>query len=165
VRLMTQEELNSTETQNPISDLLQSVMDSICQMIPVPASVQPLQILEETVVQNDIGVLVGITGDFYGRMVIQGEGETFGKIGESMYGMLLEGDILLSFVGEMANMVAGNTATLISNKGRKIDITPPTVMVGKLQLHGFEQGISVPVDFEKIGRLNIILMIQNQGAA
>ncbi|TFE25847.1 chemotaxis protein CheX [Cohnella luojiensis] len=143
--------------------MLHSVMESVRQVIPIPAVVQSPNVLEDTVIQRDIEVFVGFTGHAYGRIVIQGECKTFSKLGEFMYGMPLEGDILHSFVGELANMVAGNTSILISNKGITIDITPPTVMVEKLHLHGYERGISVPVQFENVGEINIILLLQNQG--
>jgi CheY-specific phosphatase CheX len=53
----------------------------------------------------------------------------------------------------------------MSQKGCQIDITPPTVMVGHLQLYGFEQGVSVPVDIQNVGAMNIIFLLQNKGEA
>jgi chemotaxis protein CheX len=157
------EEPYTVELQETVTELLHSVMDSVRQVIPVSAVVQSATFLKDSVVQNEIGVLVGFTGDLYGRILMQGDAKTFSSLGETMYGMPLEGDILHSFIGELANMIAGNTSTILYDKARMIDITPPTVMVGKLQLYGFESGISVPVEFEKIGNLNIILMLQNEG--
>jgi chemotaxis protein CheX len=149
------------KTLESAADLvMDSVIDSVRQVIPIPANVQSRRVFKDSIVQSDIGVLVGFTGDVYGRIVIQGECDTFGKIGQSMFGMPLEGELLHSFVGELANMVAGNTSTIISGKGRTIDITPPTVMVGKLHLYGFEQGIAVPIILDDLGEINIILLMQ-----
>jgi chemotaxis protein CheX len=165
VRLTTQAEWHSLETKDKVNDLLQSVADSVSQVIPLPISFRPSYVLDDKVIQNEVGVLVGFTGDIYGRIVFQGDVAVFGKLGESMYGMPLEGEILHSFIGELANMIAGNTCTVMSNKGLKIDITPPTVMIGKLQLYGFEQGIAMPMELGPVGEVNMILMIQNKGAA
>jgi chemotaxis protein CheX len=81
-----------------------------------------------------------------------------------MFGMPLEGEMLHSFVGEISNMIAGHTCTFISKKGHTIDITPPTVMVGQLQLYGFGHGISVPFNITGVGEINIILL-QNKEVA
>jgi chemotaxis protein CheX len=141
--------------------LLTSIIESVSQIIPVPTTNQPSNGFKESVIQSEMGVLVGITGDIYGRILIDGESDIFSRLGESMFGMPLEGEMLHSFVGEFANMIAGNTSTLIDQKGFKIDITPPTVMVGQLQLYGFEQGISVVLDITNVGQINLILLLQN----
>lgn len=164
MRLLAHTDWNP-ESQEKVTGLIDGIMDSIRQVIPVPATFGHAAVLEGAAVQSEIGVLVGFTGDSYGRIVIQGSGEAFGGLGGAMFGMPLEGELLHSFIGELANMIAGNTSTQLFNKGRKIDITPPTVMVGKLQIYGFEQGITLPVALADIGELSIVLTIQTQGAA
>lgn len=153
------------EVYEGVKELLNSTIESVNQVIAIPSDIQPPIVIEQSDIQIEIGVLVSITGDIYGRMVIKGDCQTFSKLGESMFGMPLEGEMLHSFVGEIANMIAGNTSTFIYQKGRKIDITPPTVMVGQLQLFGFEYGISVPLTITNVGQINIILLLQNQGVA
>jgi chemotaxis protein CheX len=150
---------------NGLTDLLNSTIESLNKVIVVPTEIHPAKVLKQSITQREIGVLVGITGDLSGRIVIEGDYQTFGKLGEFMFGMPLEGEMLHSFVGEIANMIAGNTSTVMSQKGCQIDITPPTVMVGHLQLYGFEQGVSVPVDIENVGAMNIIFLLQNKGEA
>ncbi|MBP1154512.1 MULTISPECIES: chemotaxis protein CheX [unclassified Paenibacillus] len=146
------------QTNEGIRELLQSIVESVGQVIPIPIEIQAPIVFEKTVTQSEMGVLIGITGEVYGRMVIEGDSQTFSKLGESMFGMPVEGEILHSFVGELANMIAGNTSTFIYKKGCKMDITPPTVMVGHLQLFGFEQGISFHVNIPNVGEINIILL-------
>jgi chemotaxis protein CheX len=150
-------------TTEGVTGLLSSVIESFRQVIPIQSFAQSPNVFKDSVVQSDIGVLVGFTGDIYGRIVIQGESTTFSKLSVSMYGMQLEDEILHSFVGELANMIAGNTSTLISQGGMKIDITPPTVMVGALRLYGFERGISVPLIIDNVGEINVIILLQKQG--
>ncbi|RCX14440.1 chemotaxis protein CheX [Fontibacillus phaseoli] len=142
------------------TDLLNSAIESIKHVFSRPMQVEAPHLFEQTLIQSDIGVLVGIVGDMEGRLIIEGEGRIFSNLSQSMYGMPLEGEMLHSFVGEMANMIAGNTSTLLSNRGRHIDITPPTVMVGKLQMYGFSRGIRVTVHLEAIGPVNTILLLQ-----
>jgi chemotaxis protein CheX len=153
------------QSHEGVKDLLDSTIESLCQVIQIPTDIKPPNVYQAGVVQSEIGVLVGITGDVYGRILLEGSSETFIKLGEAMFGMPLEGEMLHSFIGEIANMIAGKTSTIIFEKGRTIDITPPTVMVGKFQLYGFQQGISVAIDISNVGEFNIILLVQNQGVA
>ncbi|WP_410772413.1 chemotaxis protein CheX [Fontibacillus sp. BL9] len=142
------------------TDLLNSAIESIKHIFSCPMQVEAPHLFEQNLIQSDIGVLVGIVGDLEGRLIIEGEGRIFSNLSQNMYGMPLEGEMLHSFVGEMANMIAGNTSTLLSNRGRHIDITPPTVMVGQLRMYGFSRGIRVTVHLEAIGPVNTILLLQ-----
>ncbi|SEG64539.1 chemotaxis protein CheX [Paenibacillus sp. UNC499MF] len=153
--------------QNPngVKDLLNSTIASMSQVFPISIDTKPPSMLQNAVIQGEIGVLIGIVGDVEGRLVIEGDIETFGKLGQSMFGMPLEGEMLHSFVGEMANMIAGNTSAIIYQKGHKIDITPPTVMVGQMQLYGFEKGISIAVSLAEVGTIHMILLLQKTEAA
>jgi chemotaxis protein CheX len=146
-----------------VKDLINSTIESLGQIIQIPTDIRSPQEFVQGVVQSEIGVLVGITGDVYGRILLEGSSETFSKLGETMFGMPLEGEMLHSFVGEIANMIAGKASTIIFEKGHTIDITPPTVMVGKLQLYGFVQGISVAADISNVGEINIIFLLQDKG--
>ena len=51
-------------------------------------------------------MLIGITGDVKGLLVLEGNEIVFGGIGEAMFGMPLEGEMLGSFSGELGNMIA-----------------------------------------------------------
>lgn len=77
-----------------------------------------------------------------------------------MFGMPIQGGMLESFAGELGNMIAGNLATNIAGQGTEMDITPPTVLVGKAKLYGFEKALSLPIGFPEIGELRIILMME-----
>lgn len=148
-----------------VKDLLNSTIESVNQVISIATEIQPPKAFNQSVFQSEMGVLVGITGDVSGRIVLEGDLLTFSKLGESMFGMLLEGEMLLSCVGEIANMIAGKTSTIIYQKGHSIDITPPTILVGQMHMYGFEKGISVNLEISNVGGLNIILLLQKQGAA
>jgi chemotaxis protein CheX len=95
-----------------------------------------------------------------GRIIIDGEEPAFSKIGEGMFGMALEGEMLESFAGELGNMIAGNLSIYISGQGLQMDITPPTVLVGETKLYGFEKAYSLPVKVAGAGELMIVLMLE-----
>ena len=144
--------------------LLDSAIEAVDQIIMQTKQLSvPVQV-EQGLRQNGMGVLIGITGDVQGRFIFEGSKETFGVLGEAMFGMPLEGEMLHSFVGELANMIAGTTSTLLSGKGNHVDITPPTVMVGQMDIYGFETGLKVSVQLEQAGDLDIILLLQKRGS-
>ncbi|WP_276352360.1 chemotaxis protein CheX [Cohnella caldifontis] len=145
--------------------LIDSLVASIRQVVPQTVTPGEAHPVEDAVALNDIGVMVGITGDFHGQVVLQGGDAAFGQLGASMFGMPLDGEMLHSFVGELGNMVAGNAATLVAGIGKRIDITPPAVMRGQLQLYGFEQGFRIPLTLDPGGELNLIVKINDQGVA
>ncbi|CAI6074876.1 chemotaxis protein CheX [Cohnella sp. JJ-181] len=150
----------STDNE-PSDELLQDILSAMRQIVPLPLSVAPPQ--GEPEWQEEWGVLIGITGDIYGRIVLLGEGEAFGKLGESMFGMRLEGEMLQSFVGELANMIAGQAATLFYGRGRRIDITPPTVMSGKMQIYGLTNAAKAALVFEGAGELCLYISKDSEG--
>lgn len=141
------------------TDLLNSTIESMQHVFACPMQAGAPLLFSQTLIQSDVGVLVGIIGDVEGRLIIEGESRVFTHLSQSMYGMPLEGEMLHSFVGEMANMIAGNTSTLLAGRGRRIDITPPTVMVGQMQMYGFSRGIKIPVELEAVGSVNTILLL------
>jgi chemotaxis protein CheX len=148
-----------------VRELLECTIDSVKQVMQIPVTIDVPYLYKETALQTGMCVLVGFTGEIAGRMLIDGGNESFGRLGENMYGMALEGEMLHSFVGEIANMVAGNICTLISEKGRKVDITPPTITVEEMKLLGFEKVIFVPLAIENVGEMNIILLLQQEKVA
>ncbi|MFD2330196.1 chemotaxis protein CheX [Cohnella sp. GCM10020058] len=143
-------------------ELLQDILQALRQVVPLPLSVTGPR-SEKDEWQDEWGVLIGVTGDMYGRVVILGEGDVFGRLGESMFGMLLEGDMLHSFVGELANMVTGQAATLVSGRGYRIDITPPTVITGKMHIYGLRNVVRMSVAFERAGELQFIISRDAEG--
>lgn len=107
----------------------------------------------------NFGVLIGITGDVKGKLVLSGDLDVFQGIGEMMYGMALEGDMLTSFSGELGNMLAGRIATTISDKGINIDITSPTIIQGDTHLTGHKQALKLTVTYEALGDIDVFLLI------
>ncbi|WP_256759382.1 chemotaxis protein CheX [Cohnella sp. WQ 127256] len=148
-------------SEEGVKDLLNSIIESVNQILSMELEIQSPKVFNLAVIQSEMAVLIGITGDVSGRIVLQGDSETFSKLGTKMFGMPLEGEMLHSCIGEIANMLAGKTSSIVYNKGYKVDITPPTIMVGQMQMYGFERGLSVTVRIEALGDINIILLLQN----
>ncbi|BCJ87195.1 chemotaxis protein CheX [Effusibacillus dendaii] len=149
-------------TNQHITEVLNGTLQAVTNVIPVPVTANRPTLVTAPIMQPEMGVLIGITGNVRGRLIIEGTADVFGQIGEKMYGMALEGAMLESFTGELGNMIAGNLSTNVSQKGIDIDITPPTVMVGQTKLFGFSQALQIPVTVEGVGDCQVILMLEEQ---
>lgn len=141
-----------------IKELMNGSIESIKHVIPIEHKIKNLRRFEETL-QLQIGVLIGITGDVKGQLVITSEAPVFSNIGETMFGMPLEGEMLSSFSGELGNMIAGSLSANVMEKGIHTDITPPTILQGDTTLTGYKHAFQVSFEFNNTGELDIYLLI------
>lgn len=119
-------------TEYPYDLIITSTFESIKTMIPGTF----LYELENSR-PSMAAVQVGIIGEVKGSLLIEGNEDVFKDFGLKLYGMALEGEMLSSFIGEFANMVAGQMATNLSSKGMKLDITPPKLLTNTLEFNLF----------------------------
>lgn len=146
-----------------VTSILNGTIEAVKGVIPLALDINKPSLFTEPLQNTDIGVLIGMTGDVRGRIVIESDEKTIGSIGEAMFGMPLEGEMLHSFTGELGNMIAGNLSTQVSQKGVDMDITPPTVFVGNTKMYGFDRAFRVPVQVkDNGGEIQLILMIEQQ---
>lgn len=150
--------ISTQERSKAATILLNGTFSSLETVVPLKQTRMKPQLLEKDF-RIQYGVLIGITGDVRGKMILSGNPQTFSKIGEVMYGMPLEGDMLISFSGELGNMVAGGLSTKVVENGININITSPTMMQGDTTLYGFKQGINVMSSLDSAGDLGICLLL------
>ncbi|MBP1931486.1 chemotaxis protein CheX [Ammoniphilus resinae] len=143
---------------NTVTHLLNGTVSSLQKTIPLNLDIEKPRLLE-TPLKMIFGVLVGITGDFKGKLVLSGEPGVFSIIGEAMFGMPLDGDMLPSFSGELGNMIAGRLSTSIYEDGIKTDITSPTIMQGDTTISGFKSAVHLSASFESAGKMEIHLLL------
>lgn len=83
---------------------------------------------------DEVVLVVGVTGEIKGQVIISTSQDVAKQIASKMMmGMPVDelNDMAKSAISELGNMIMGNTATLIANQGLSVDITPPTLMIGK----------------------------------
>jgi len=85
-------------------------------------------VITQYIHSEELGVLIGLTHDLHGRLIIEGRVPVFQILSEAMYGMKLTGAMLESFVGELGNMIAGNMSTRLAEQGAHVEISPPTLL-------------------------------------
>lgn len=147
-----------------ITSILNGTLQAVGNVIPGPIQPQKPALIKSPITQLEVGVLIGITGDLSGRLILESSRHNFSKIGEAMFGMPVEGEMFDSFVGELGNMIAGNTSMTLAQRGVSIDITPPTVIIGQTKLSGFSQALSVAIFVQNIGEMTLILGIEEMQA-
>lgn len=143
-----------------VTNTLNATIEAVKSVIPLAMTIGKPALMSAPL-DAEMGVLIGITGQIRGRMVLKSQETTFSKLGATMFGMALEGDMLQSFAGELGNMVAGNLSTVLSKNGTQVDITPPTVIVGSTKLYGFEKALRLPIELDGAGEINIVLMLED----
>lgn len=142
-----------------VTGILNGTLNAVRAVVPTCVSIGTPSLVTTPIVQPEMGVLIGITGQVRGRLFVEAKHTAFAAIAEVMFGMKLEGDMLESFVGELGNMIAGNMSTLVSKESIHIDITPPTVLVGNTKLSGYETAIVIPVQLQNEEELRLLLMV------
>lgn len=99
--------MKTAETETVlITAILNDTIQTIKSVIPIHTEIAKPQLIHQAC-HLEFGVLIGFAGDFQSKLVISGKKAIFSSIGEKMYGMMLEGDMLTSFSGELGNMIAG----------------------------------------------------------
>ncbi|MFP4662127.1 MAG: chemotaxis protein CheX [Halanaerobiales bacterium] len=84
--------------------------------------------------QKKIDVIVGMTGDYKGRLLLETSFLTAQIITQTMnYGPLEEEGELYMYMGEFVNMLAGRAITYINNlnQDRIVRLTPPAIFAGE----------------------------------
>ncbi|PKM53377.1 MAG: chemotaxis protein CheX [Firmicutes bacterium HGW-Firmicutes-5] len=124
--------------------------------------------LTKTVFEGDkFVILVGITGQLTGQVILSMSNETACNIASHMMmGMPVTelNDMAASAVSELANMILGNTATIFSTQGIIIDITPPSILVGKDMTITVSDSktICVPLTYESDYALELNIAIKSK---
>lgn len=110
-------------------------------------------------IEVQTGTSIGFVGAINGKLVLSGANETFQRVGEAMFGMVLEGPMLDSFIGELGNMIAGSFSTHLSVNNIVTDISAPSTLNGGLALSGFKIAGWVNSLLESHGALDLYILL------
>lgn len=116
---------------NPFIEASQTVLKQIAN---IDAKLGKVYIKNAPYQSEDVIIMVGLTGKIRGQAIFS-MSKTLGMSIAScmMMGMpVTEFDELSkSAISELANMILGNAATILYNRGINIDITPPSLLMGE----------------------------------
>lgn len=147
----------NVEYINPFINVSVSLMKMICN---ATAKRGQMYIKNATFSPDNVAIIIGIAGEFRGQVFFSMDESTACNIASSMmFGAEVKelDDMAKSAIAELGNMIMGNVSTEFFNNGIKIDITPPTVLVGKdmvLSTKGLKT-ICIPLILEEMGKIEI----------
>ncbi|WP_428909650.1 chemotaxis protein CheX [Niallia sp. Krafla_26] len=141
-----------------IMELLNGINLALKAIIPSPYTLTKPKRLR-TYLRPQFGILIGMTGDIRARFILMGNPSTFKSIAHSMFGMELEGEMLVSFSGELGNMLAGGISTRIINSGMHTDITTPTIIQGETKVSHYKIAIEMMAIFSEKEKLDLYLLL------
>lgn len=148
---------------NPFINVSINIVQQICN---VGAKRGQIYVKDSPFIADNVVIIIGIAGDFKGQVFFTMQEKTACSIASSMmFGMDVPtlDEMAKSAIAELGNMIMGNVSTEFYNEGIKIDITPPTVLVGSdinISTKGI-QTICVPIEIENGNRLEIVVAVAN----
>lgn len=149
---------------NPFVEASTKVISEVTGLTP---KLGKIYVKDKPYKSDNVLVLIGLTGKISGSVVITFSTKIACKIASAMMmGMPIHAldEIAKSAISELCNMILGNTATLFSQNGLHIDITPPTLMTGsniQLSIHRsvivcipllFEGGDGIELDISYVDK-------------
>lgn len=116
---------------------------------------------------ENIAVIVGLTGKIRGQVVISFTIDSALAVASAMMGGMIVtelDDISKSAISELANMIMGNTATILASRDIGIEITPPSLLMGeRLMISPANmQTISIPLVIRNDKRIEIDVSLENK---
>lgn len=147
---------------NPFIEASQTVLK---QIAGIEAKMGKVYLKESPYRSDSVIVMVGLTGKMRGQAMFTMSKDVALEIASGMMGgmQVTELDeISKSAISELTNMILGNTATILYNKGVNIDITPPSFLMGEnLQVSNTKaKTISIPLNFASGSSFEIDLAIE-----
>ena len=134
---------------NPIFNATQSILTD---MLDVEMDRGELTVKNKNFIGEKINASIGVTGDLKGFVYFSMTEDTALQIVKKMSGMEIEefGDLASSAIGELANIITGNSITNLNEQGFQCNITPPSITVGdNLQIStGPGKFLSIPLHTE-----------------
>lgn len=116
---------------NPFIEASQTVLKQIAN---IDAKLGKVFLKTAPYASEDILIMVGLTGKIRGQCIFTMSKKLAMNIASCMmFGMPVTefDEISKSAISELTNMILGNTATLLYNKGAIIEITPPSLLMGQ----------------------------------
>lgn len=116
-----------------INPFIEASQDVLVKMANLQVKIGKLFIRTSPYESDSVVIIIGITGSIRGQVIFSMEKSVAMHIASAMMcGMPVAelDDIARSAISELTNMILGNTATILADKGTFIEITTPSVLIG-----------------------------------
>lgn len=154
----------NVEYINPFIEASQSVL---VMMTGVKPELGKVHLRKAPFSSENIAVIVGLTGKIRGQVVISFSKDSALSVASAMMGgmpVIELDEISKSAISELANMIMGNTATILASRDIGIEITPPSLLMGeKLMITPANmQTISIPLILSNKNRIEIDVSLEEK---
>lgn len=144
----------NVEVINPFIQGTKQVLTSVCNVESKMGKVY----VKNKPFEDKLNITIGIIGDIKGRVNYSFDLSVALFMASKMMFMEVSAldDISKSAICELSNMISGAIATVFSNNGKFVDITPP-VLEENFNNCDVEKFISIPLELEpnKIFEINV----------
>lgn len=153
----------NVEYINPFISAAQTVLKDFCN---IETSMGKPYLKQAAYEGNILTVIIGVTGELKGQVLINMRAETACNIASHMMmGMPVPelNDMAKSAVSELSNMILGNAATIFSTNNITLDITPPSLVLGDNMVFSVSDSkticvpLNAPEDGNTLIEINIAL--------
>lgn len=139
---------------NPFIMSAVAILNQVCQLNVKMGKpyIKQANYEEETVTIN-----IGITGEIKGQTIMAFPKDVACFVASRMMMMSVTelDDISKSAISELGNMIMGNAATIFSTKQIGIDITPPVMMIGSVEISTVTSNICIPIHLDERNSMEI----------
>lgn len=143
----------NVEYINPFIEASQTVLKQIANL---DVKLGKIFIKSSPYDSDSVVIIIGITGKIRGQVIFTMSKDVAKEIASSMMsGMPVPelDEISKSAISELTNMILGNTATILFNRGIGVEITPPSLLLGE----------SMQISTNKLKTVCIPLLLSNGG--
>ncbi len=115
-----------------------------------PAKIIDLTMDEEAYRRKGVAALIAIKGDIEGRVILDLSPEVAQKVASHLAGEELpeSQQLVRETVCELANMVIGNSVTLLNDQGFRFKVFPPEIHMSDTGLSGTEDTEAIVLGLE-----------------
>ena len=108
------------------------------ESLQAPTKILDLSMDENTYRRKGVAALIAIKGDIEGRVILDLSHEVAMKVASQLAGMEVEASeqVVKETVCELANMVIGNSVTLLNDQGFHFKVFPPEIHMDETGLAG-----------------------------
>lgn len=149
-----------------INPFLMAAKTVLQQIANIETTVGKLYVKKTEYDDNSILILIGVTGNIVGQVILAFKIEDALKIAEAMCGgMQFDqlNEISESAVCELGNMILGNAMTILSTNKIICDITSPSVCLGKGSIENLGvENVCIPLQFDGGRTLELNVSLQEK---
>ena len=150
-----------------INPFLEAGINIIKSVLGKDTKLGQLKLLKAPYKSHQVLIIIGMTGDkISGQVAISIDQQTAERIASTMMGGQYANtfdSMARSALSELFNMIMGNAASILYNKGLYIDITPPTLLTGQdTELSFFSPAVSIPLHITDLGTMDMNVSIKEE---